>query len=103
MGVDFEANFGIGAEIDNKCLNEKNNFDNIEEYLDSILSNTPYVWFSYGEGSYTGESDFYIIALKNPFKNGYDITTEVNKLLCFLVEHKIKHSKIDVVGGLLIF
>ena len=98
MGIDYSASFGIGVEIGVEIDNIE---DNMYDYLERLLNNTSYVYAQYGN-SFTGENTFMIL-IKDPFENGYDITKKINELKKFLDKNNIKYDKIDLVGGSYVF
>lgn len=101
MGVDYDASFGIGIEIEESNFNS--DYECMEEWLDTILEDTPYKYEQYGEGDYTGKDNTFIIIMDDPFSDGYDITEKVNQMGGFLRKHSIDFAKIDIVGGLYVW
>ena len=103
MGVDYGAEFGIGVEIEEIDFDENSKYDGMYEYLADILKDTEYEYSRYGSGNYTGSPDTWIITMKNPFKDGYDISEKVIQMQKFLKEKNVSFDKVDLVGGLLIW
>lgn len=102
MGVDYDANFGIGIELQKMCFDDNEEWD-MDEYLEDLLEDTPYTYSKYGSENYTGKENTYLILFKDPFADGYNITKKVFDMKKFLKKNKIKFEKIDIVGGLLIW
>lgn len=103
MGVDYTGNYGVGIKIQLPIFDEEHEYyEDEESWLDQILGEE-YSYFDIGAGSYTGEENEFYVCLKNPFKDGYNITEKVERLKTFLSENGIKSfGEVDEVGGLLI-
>jgi hypothetical protein len=100
IGIDYDASFGIGVEVEEiKCGKDVNWFD-MYGYLEELLENTDYKYAEYGDGVYTGGYNTFIITIKDPFKDGYDLTEKVKKMEEFLITNNIEFDRIKVVGGL---
>ena len=89
MGVDFNANFGIGYEI--VCFPESWNGDeNYDEwgFLDGILSDTKYSYIHWGDEGYSGDPDTYAIVFRDHIES-WDLVKELDALGDFLRENNI--------------
>lgn len=109
MGVDYDAKYGIGYEI---CPNHDNECDyeyfDIESYLDDIVNKYSDIlkltYFQTGEGDYTGDTNEYYLCVKNPFKDGYDLTKIKNKLDKIIRDEGLETvGKFGLVGGLHVY
>jgi len=102
MGVDYDANFGIGYRLKNKFFEDDENgeeFD-MESYLDDVITDD-FRYFKTGSGSYTGEENEYYLVIKNPFETGLDLTEKKKLLDDFLAKNDLEvDGDFDVVGGL---
>lgn len=103
MGVDYTSHYGVGIKIQLPTFEEEHEYYQDEEsWLDQTLGEE-YDYFDIGEGSYTGEENEFYVCLKNPFKDGYDITERVREMKTFLFDNNIEFfGEVDEVGGLLI-
>ena len=104
MGVDYNANFGIGYEV-----NESDELTEIDELEDGL---NEYLEENLGEGfecfqtgsAYSGEYDGVFVTLTDPFKNGLDLTESKA-----LLDKELERIKVEAVtefkevGGLLIW
>lgn len=99
MGVDYDAIFGLGVELDFDSIKSifPNEEDLLNEKLDSYLSNGDFEVISYGD-EYYGGSDNYCLVLRNP--DWDNIPSQKNLLFNYLDKHKILYSKFSLVGGL---
>lgn len=108
MGVDYEANFGIGFEVDV----DENNPPDLEEYDDSLYEfmigglsgDFEDVFITYYGDTYSGER-YYCITINKPLKEiaeKYDYyESELRK---FVQQNHLKTtSEFGLVGGLLIW
>lgn len=105
MGTNYRANFGVGIEIKSPPIEDSlDEFYEVHEHLEDITENSPYEFKEYGDGGYTGDSNTFIIYIKDPFKDGYDITNKVNEFKQWLLKEEIFENEedmlIDLVGGL---
>ena len=103
MSIDYEACFGIGVEIKRKKFDPSSEYYSMEHYLDTILNGTPYEYDEYGNKHCADIEDIFIIIIKDPFKDGYNIQEKVKDMEIFLKGHNIEFDGIDVVGGLSIY
>ena len=64
MGVDYTGNYGIGVKVIKKEFTEDSEYyEDFNTYLDDVLENTNYYYFEVGEGSYTGEDNYFYICI----------------------------------------
>ncbi len=102
MGVDYEANYGIGYEVEaGKEIDDSALEDGLAEYLYGEVGDE----FSHFEtGSYmTGNMTGTYLTLKEPFKNGLDLTEGKALLDKEVIRLKLETSgEFGEVGGLLI-
>ena len=104
MGVDHDANFGIGYEITgfpNGCLETEDEEEaiSIEEFLDDCLKGTSYRYAEWGDGSYTGDDNNFAIVLDKPDPTGNN-TYLLENLRKFLDEKGFTYNAdCYVVGG----
>jgi len=101
MGIDYEAYYGIGAQIDIESIEARSKHgEDFREVLDGLLPKN----FSYFEVGNNYTNDFIpevYIVVKNPFENGVDgLKAKTDELQVFLIENELKYEKIDCVGGL---
>jgi hypothetical protein len=104
MSVDYEANYGIGYKV---CETEE--IKEIEEMEDGL---NEYLECEAGEGfycfetgnAYSGESDGVFLGIRDPFKDGLDLTSAKERL-----DKEVKRLKLDIdgdfgtIGGLYIY
>jgi hypothetical protein len=109
MGIDYRASSGIGyAVCESDELNEDEEMeedleDGLEEYIDCNCGED-FDCFGTGNG-YSGSIDGIYLILKEPFKDGLDLTKAKEKL-----DEEVKRLRLDtedeefgVVGGLYIY
>lgn len=87
MGIDYDANFGIGYEVEEgeEIKDSSDLEEGLQEYLYSELGDG---FSSFEVGSaYSGRIDGVFIVIKEPFKDGLDLTNakarldkEINRL-----------------------
>lgn len=100
MGVDYDANYGFGVQVEIPTVDDK------LQYLEDLCKDTKFSYFV--EGSYydNDEDYYYIISdeAEEAMENGdYNIVRYVNELLDFLVNNNITYiGNPRIVGGLLI-
>ena len=105
MGIDYRASSGIGyAVCESDELSEDEEMeseleDGLEEYIDCECSEE-FECFQTGNG-YSGKTDGVFLVIKEPFKDGLDLTQAKEKL-----DKEVKRlrlgaeSEFGVVGGL---
>lgn len=103
MGIDYDANYGIGYEVEaSDEVSEDELEDGLREYLWNKVSEG-FESFEVGD-AYYGESEGVFITIKDPFKNGLDLTKSKEKLDAELERLKLKAiSEFNEVGGLYIY
>ena len=103
MGIDYSANYGIGYEV-----SASEDIDETDEMEDGL---SEYLYCEREEGfdsfeigsAYTGEIDGVYLIIKEPFKDGLDLTAAKERL-----DQEVKRLKLEtdsefgVVGGLYI-
>ena len=101
MGVDYEANYGIGVEVSDLCFDELD-YDDVHEYLYDKLKGSEYKHIEEGEETYTDYANTHYIVIPNPFEQGVDgLVSKIEKFYRFLKIKDIAYTgKVDVVGGL---
>lgn len=105
MGVDYDANYGIGVRVFEKEFEEGHEWENdFLGYLDDILDEAvdKYSYFEVGSDSYGGDpNDFYVI-IDEPFSDGFcGLEEKAKKLLEYLEKNEIEwDGEVDIVGGL---
>lgn len=103
MGIDYDANYGIGYRVE--ATNEISEYE-LEYGLHEYLWNKVGEGFEYFEvgNAYCGETEGVFITIKDPFKNGLDLTKSKEKLDAELDRLKLKAiSEFNQVGGLYIY
>ncbi len=97
MGVDYNANFGIGFKV---------NIPDCEDVYEK-LKEIPegYGYFLVGDGSYTGKEDDIYIVIKDIFKDGYEGIEQKGEILRKAISDMgiEVEGKLDIVGGLRIW
>ena len=92
MSIEYDANFGIGYKIVGD--------DTIFAVLDKL--STKFVYYCIGDSFDSFQLEF-IVIIKDPFKNGYNLLLKKQELDDELLRLGIKPSgKFDVVGDLYI-
>lgn len=93
MGIDYDANFGIGYEVTNSGeLSEEDIEDGMFEYIDENVDER--FWcFEAGEGNYTGEDNSSFIVVRDAFKDGLDLTGKKKML-----DEELKRLNLSPVG-----
>lgn len=110
MGVDFEANFGLGYKIERPIDEEDANtyrqtldgiIEDMYDFSEYVKKSSKYVICEVGD-TYDNESEWYIF-IKYPFEHGFDLTTDVKKLDEYCESMDIKTiGHFGCLGGLLI-
>ena len=96
MGVDYDANYGIGYEVKaSENIDEELLGDGLEEYLYNELGDN-FDSFTVGN-AFSGEIDGVYVTIKNPFKNGLDLTEEKAALEREL--ERIQVTPVSLFGG----
>ena len=104
MGIEYRASYGIGYRV---CETEE--IEDTEEMEDGL---NEYLECEAGEGfycfetgdAYSGEIDGVFLGIKDPFKDGLDITAAKERL-----DEEVKRLKLETcdefgeIGGLYIF
>ena len=114
MGVDYSGNYGVGVQVEFNDLFEviaekyevdvDDASDYILEYLDELLEGTDYDYFEVGDRMYSGQPNEIYIAIKDVFKDGYDIREKVTNLIKICEDNGLTMvGEVDVVGGLEIY
>ena len=100
MGVDYDANFGLGYEIMfPESWNGKEDYDEWE-FLDFLLKDVPYSYIWWGDQCYTGDPNTYAIVLDET-PNRVELSDKLWELEKFLKEKGIDYdSSTYLVGGL---
>jgi hypothetical protein len=91
MSVDYDANYGIGYQVDaEESLLEA--FDGpLIEYIDSELGSD---FISFEVGSYmTGDITGTYVAIKDPFSDGLDLSSKKEKL-----DAELKRLNVQATG-----
>ena len=108
MGIDYRASSGIGYAVDES--EELNNDEEMEEELEDGLEE--YIDYNCGEdfdcfgtgNGYSGDVTGIYLIIKEPFKDGLDLTAAKEKL-----DEEVKRLRLGaegefgVVGGLYIY
>ncbi len=93
MGVDYDANYGIGYKVtEGDGIDEDELEDGLIEYISENLGDD-FEYFEVGSGSYSGETDDCYIAIKRPFKDGLDLTDKKKDL-----DDELKRMKLEPIG-----
>ncbi len=105
MGVDYGANYGIGYEVVASAeLFESEDYDedcSLEDYIE--LDETNFESWTIGN-SYCGEDEEFYITLKDPFRDGLDLTQRKKALDAELKRLKLEPlSEFNEQGGLYIW
>lgn len=114
MSVDYRGNYGVGVQVEFNDLFEviaekyevdvDDASDYIFDYLDELLEGTDYDYFEVGAGNYSGQPNEVYIAIKDVFKDGYNIKEKVTNLVKFCEDNGLTIvGEVDVVGGLYIY
>lgn len=93
MGVDYNANFGIGYKVVDARTEEQIEEVEFLYYLEEELEKTDYWCFETGDGWYTGNENEFFVVLKEPFKNGVDLTEDK-----MLLGRKLKSLDVEIDG-----
>ena len=100
MGVDYDANFGIGYEVgESYAISEEELEEGLYEYLGENVGED-FEYFKTGN-DYSGYNITYYLTIKDPFKDGLDLTPKKEEL-----DKEIKRLKLETlssfreVGGL---
>lgn len=105
MGVDYDAVFGIGVEVD--YINDGDEETDLREKLENLDYKDLYEYGEAGDSGYSGRNPEYFIFIKDPFKDGYDITEKVWDFYEWLNENKVIHKsnkeRVDICGDLRIW
>ena len=100
MGVCYEANYGIGYEVEaTDEIQEDELEDGLSEYI-AVNVGEQFTYFEVGSG-YTDEDDNIYVVIKDAFKDGLDLTAKKKLLDKELARLKLKPiSDFGDVGGL---
>ncbi len=104
MGIDYRASSSVGYEIDitDEIEDIEEMEDGLEEYADNEIGDE-FECFVTGN-AYSDEITGTYLGLKEPFKNGLDLTLMKEKLDKELKRIKVKAvSDFGVIGGLYIY
>lgn len=111
MGVDFDANFGLGYKIE--CPIYENKKETYRETLDGVIEDmydfkkyvkksSKYILCEVGDTYDNDETEWYIF-MKHPFEHSFDLTDEVTKMTEYCRNMGIKTiGRFGCYGGLLI-
>ncbi|MDH3326894.1 MAG: hypothetical protein OEM38_09285 [Gammaproteobacteria bacterium] len=100
MGVDYDANYGIGYQVVAGDIPEDDMEDGLDEYLYNRIGDE-FQYFHVGAGNYTGETDDAFIVVKDAFKDGLDLTLKKKMLDNELIRLKLESvGDFGSVGGL---
>lgn len=104
MGVDYNANFGIGVQVIRKDFDEDSEYyEDFLGWIDEQLEGSEYSYFETGSSMYGGEENDVYVVLDEPFSEGLDLTKKAEDLKSFLQSKEIEYEgEVDIVGGLLI-
>jgi len=94
MSVDYRASYGIGYEVSesDEIADTEELEDGLGEYLYSEAGDE---FESFETGSaYSGEIDGVYLAIKNPFKEGLDLSAAKERL-----DKEVKRLKLDICGN----
>lgn len=92
MGIDYKGNYGIGFEVD--ATDDIDEFYLEDGLVDYIYENISDEYDVFEIGSlYSGEIDGTYVVIREPFKNGLDLTSEKEKLIT-----EIKRMNLDIIG-----
>ena len=98
MGIDISCNFGIGIEV--LIPEEYDESNEQHEYLEKVCKNSCYQFFEVRDHFNDYEDSEYFIVLEDPFKNGFDIKSQIDELLDFLKNKNVETvGEPDLVGG----
>ncbi len=98
MGVDYDAEFGLGYEI--KEPKWENKYDAIDEYFDTVLKDSNFQYFHTG-CDLTDEDPTYYIVSSETLSENTDLKAIKMDLDNLLKANKIKSvGKFGLVGGL---
>jgi len=106
MSVDYRAYYGIGYEVtENNELSESEGDeleDGLEEYIEGECGDG---FECFGTGSaYSGRVDGVYLVIKDPFKDGLDLTLAKERLDKEVVRLKLDiEGEFSEVGGLYVF
>ena len=104
MSVDYNAYYGIGYKVgaDDELLdNEEDLEEGLVEYIDNECGDG-FECFATGS-AYSGRVDGVYLVIKDPFKDGLDLTDAKERLDKEVVRLKLDiESEFNEVGGLLV-
>ena len=91
MGVEYDANFGLGYQISEdqiERLTEDPVWDEKWDgdagcWLDNLLEGSPYSWIEWGDSNYTGDANSYAITLCHSLVE--TVQKDLMKLMQFMV------------------
>ena len=104
MGVDYRSNFGIGFQVKAKEFDEDSEFCDMNEFLEDFCKGNNLEFFETGEAAYSSQEEAsFFVTLKDPFKDGADLTGKKEVLFSALWQSKIETiGEFGLVGGLLV-
>lgn len=98
MGVDYEAVFGIGVEVE--AVDDEDKETDLGEKIERLDYKDLYRYRSAGDNY----DEKYYIFMKNPFDNGYDITEKVWDFCEWLKDNKVIYKgRVDICGDLCVW
>jgi hypothetical protein len=103
MGVDYEANYGIGYKVEDDGVSDEDMEDGLVEYASWKLSDG-FMCFEEGAGGYDGTENGVYVCIKDPFKHGPDLSVPKAVLDDYLKRINLSPlGSFGVVGGLHIY
>lgn len=95
MGVDYSAHRGLGVKIQTLDLDENEEFEYFNEWLEENMTNESYSYFEVGQANYEGGENDYYLVINEPLKDGFcALGSKADEMLSYL-----KEIGVDVIGS----
>ena len=96
MGVDYDANFGLGFEIMFPDIDDLDECD----WINELVKGTPYTYIYWGDEGYSGDPDTYAIVLSGDVPR-HEISEKLRLLEVFLKNKGVEYDGSRyLVGGI---
>ena len=100
MGVDYDANFGLGYEVRLPYSWNGDEDYEVEDFLDELLKDTPFDFTHWGDEGYSGDPYTYAIVLSE-VPNRSELADKLWELEKFLTVNNVEYNDSTyLVGGL---
>jgi len=106
MGVDYDANYGIGVWLTDIDFSErKESIDNMYDYIENLPESKDIEteYFEIGSGAYSGEDNPICLCIKEELvkENIKNLGPLIDMFTSYLKENKIKYKgEVGLIGGI---